>query len=81
MKFIHIQVNMQYNENSYGWNDPKVREDFNFSIPVDALDAKALALCIANTVKSMGDKFPIAVAEYEAKQAEELAKKEAEVDA
>jgi len=78
MRYIHVQINMQYNENTYGWSDPKTRKDIDFSIPCDLLEPKRVTDVIALAIKEMEAEFPLAVAKYEAEQAEKLAKEEAE---
>lgn len=75
MKYIHINVGLELNENTWSWSNPRVNESINFSIPVEMLEPKRLTDMILSAMKEMERKFPDAVLEYEKEQAEKEAEK------
>jgi hypothetical protein len=82
-QFLHVQVQLTLNEDSYEWHDPRVYQTFSFSIPSGMFSAKQFAELIDAQLKVLplqleAEKLRI---EAEEKAKQEAEKQEAEVTA
>lgn len=75
LQFVHFQVQITVNEDSYEWHDPRVSQNFSFSIPVAMFSAKQFAELIEAQVKVLPQQLDVEKGRYEAEQ---KAKEEAE---
>lgn len=82
-QFIHVQVQLTLNEDSYEWRDPRVYQNFSFSIPVGMFSSKQFAELIDAQMKALPVQLEAEKSRYEAEQKakEEAEKIKAEVEA
>lgn len=64
-KYIHINIQISLNEDSWSYSDPHVSERIDFTIPEYMFDCKRLADHITQKIDGMKKEFPNAVIEYE----------------
>jgi len=74
-QFVHVQVQLTLNEDSYEWHDPRVNQNFSFSIPLGMFSSKQFADLIDAQLKILPLQLNAEKSRYEA---EEKAKAEAE---
>jgi|MudIll2142460700_1097286.scaffolds.fasta_scaffold60345_4 hypothetical protein len=84
-QFLHVQVQLTLNEDSYEWHDPRVSQTFSFSIPSGMFSSKQFAELIEAQLKVLPLQLEAEKARYDAeqkaKEEAEKAKSEVEVEA
>lgn len=65
MKFLHVQVQVRINEDTYSYRDPHGSEDISFSVPAELFDAKKIANIFPQLISVAESKFELRKAEAE----------------
>lgn len=73
---LHFRLNVIINEEDYGWRNPEVRKEIEFSIPADLFSSTLLRTKIDKEIAEAIKEYPETKLAYEA---EEAAKKLAEM--
>lgn len=76
-KALHVTISLTMNEDiTWEYTEPKVERDIVLHLPADFLTGTALTKYVEEQLKIMEKEFPEAVAQWEAKKAQEEAEKE-----
>lgn len=78
MENLYFNIMVTLNDTNYQWHDPQVRDNIEFSIPVEFFDPKNFSAFVDGRVKSLIKQFPAVKAEFEQKQENERLMEEKE---